>query len=225
MRHLIDVVLVPSYCLVCSYVSSGRLKNLILKTLKEITLLIIIMIGLIGYTLIFNVPFEKKDKAKKHGLYWNPSIKKWNKTIKGDGFIKSIINKYPHVKFKVINIISDMFDKDAKQKKQLMKYYTNDYNNKYERIRKEKQIKKELFEQRRITKKEEHDRLEKTEESYEMKYENMKQTYNKVNRMVTTAQYISMIIKNKTWLDVHICNQTIKLEDGKTIIKNDFDII
>ena len=118
-----------------------------------------------------------------------------------------------------------MFDKDAKQKKQLMKYYTNDYNNKYERIRKEKQIKKELFEQRRITKKEEHDRSEKSEESYEMKYENMKQTYNKVNRMVTTAQYISMIIKNKTWFDVHMNNQTIKLEDGKTIIKNDFDII
>jgi hypothetical protein len=79
----------------------------------------------INYTVVFDVKFEQKDKAKAQRLRWNPSMKKWTGEIDCNGLTDQAIGELdmlPIKIFKVIDIHSKWFEEESEQKEILLKH-------------------------------------------------------------------------------------------------------
>ena len=79
----------------------------------------------INYTVVFDVKFEQKDKAKAQRLRWNPSMKKWTGEIDCNGLTDQaigVLDMLPIKIFKVIDIHSKWFEEESEQKEILLKH-------------------------------------------------------------------------------------------------------
>jgi hypothetical protein len=128
----------------------------------------------ISHTFIFDVPYKEKDLAKQKGLRWSLDIKRWYKIIKSNGDYNEVIDALGDTFFKIIDIQSNMFEVDTEQKQKLFDYYLYNFENKEQRLQKEREVnekREKLFDKKleRRMKKQEQEKekeLDKLEESF-----------------------------------------------------------
>ena len=103
----------------------------------------------ITYTFIFEVSFNEKEIAKSNGLRWSPTLKKWYKDIKSNGDISEISLELGDTCFKIIDIISDLFNTIPEQKQILLKHCLSNFENKEKKIQDKEEEYNKKYEKRR----------------------------------------------------------------------------
>ena len=69
------------------------------------------------HKFIFDVRYHEKDVAKKSGLKWDPTLKKWYQWVENNNEImKHVLDKIKDIPFKVYDIVSDYYDAQPDQK-------------------------------------------------------------------------------------------------------------
>ena len=129
----------------------------------------------ISHTFIFDVPYKEKDLAKQKGLRWSPDLKKWCKTIKSNGDYVEVIDALGDTFFKIIDIQSNMFEVDTEQKQKLFDYYLYNFENKEQRLQKEKETneKREKLFDKKLER-----RMKKQEQEKEKELDVLEESFN-----------------------------------------------